>query len=768
MATSNLALCYEGIQRTYRNALVGHIRKVFVEKHPSDFAQKLKRPFQKEWDEMTASAFERRSTGELSAEIKDEFDLLGVNHFFNLFDAYYEDLCPEPAQPDEKQRKANKQALLQWLRTVKNLRDPLSHPSEVDFSYEDSFILLDCARRVLLRLNLADQAAQMRLLQERLVGRPLRVEKVKEPLEDRLPPRESIVVDFVGRKEELKLLWNWFEDPVSRRWILAGEGGKGKSALAYTFAAEVKFAAPEPYQLVTWMSAKQRRFREGKPVPIPSPDFHNMDSALSYILECYGWLEETDLPAEGKHDRVLELLNEFPALIVVDDVDSLEGKDEAVIEFFAFTVGKTKSKVLLTTRRQPFGLAASATHIGGLRDPDAEEFVRSRCRLIGIGPGVITPQHAKEIISITEASPLYMEDLLRFVAIVPPAEAIKEWKEKRGDAARKYALEREWELLSQEAKEVLLSACVSSQPVSFAELEVITGLQKDVVMSSIGELQRLFLVPKPRLIEGEQRFDININTRTLVLNAMKATDLYRRAEEAYKAGVKGIPRVARPKIASIVRQAVFLVKSGEQGQAEQLLCKALERFPNNPDLMGFLGWVYKAHEPPRIADARANFQRAAQLKCNDEGMYKHWARMEMDQYEWTKAGEAAEKGMGMLPESRLLTFLAGKARSMLGKELLSGFHKERAREELDKAKEHLEKALRTPEELDVGERRLNAEIYRALVLNSEALFDSESMAKYFAVWMAEHPEDPDAVSEWGRLSRKFNLGHDPRSSRSTD
>ena len=31
-----------------------------------------------------------RDTGELTTQLRDDFDLLSVNHFFNLFDAYYD------------------------------------------------------------------------------------------------------------------------------------------------------------------------------------------------------------------------------------------------------------------------------------------------------------------------------------------------------------------------------------------------------------------------------------------------------------------------------------------------------------------------------------------------------------------------------------------------------------------------------------------------------------------------------------------------------
>lgn len=276
-------------------------------------------------------------------------------------------------------------------------------------------------------------------------------------------------------------------------------------------------------------------------------------------------------------------------------------------------------------------------------------------------------------------------------------------------------------------------------------------------MDAVTELQRLFLIPKPQLIEGEHRYDLNINTRMLVLETFKGDDIFRRVESAYRAAIEGVPSRGRGEMSSIIRQAVFLVKTQQHDKAGELLTRALDKFPNNPQFMGFLGWVYKAYDPPRVTDAREKFKRAFQLKCKDEDMYKHWAKMELDEYEWGRAATAAENGLKLVPGSRLLKYLAGKARSRLGRELLSGLHTERAEEELGKAQGHLEQALKAPEDLDVGEWQLSGAIYRALVLNCESRGDSTRMKKYFSLWRSEHPGDDDVHSEWDRLSRKFHL-----------
>jgi len=150
---SNLSICYEGIQRHYRNSIVRHLRQSLIRDFPKDFKEKLKKPFKtEEWDSIVKNSDLSRSTGEISAEIKDDFDLLSVNHFFNIFEAHFDVLVPlDHTRVPHKTR--IRQTLLQWLKTVKTFRDPISHPSEEDLSYEDSFLVLDCARRTLQTLK---------------------------------------------------------------------------------------------------------------------------------------------------------------------------------------------------------------------------------------------------------------------------------------------------------------------------------------------------------------------------------------------------------------------------------------------------------------------------------------------------------------------------------------------------------------------------------------------------------------------------------------
>ncbi len=114
MTLSNFGICYEGIQRVYRNAIVRHLRTKLTAEFPSDFLEKLRKPFKEaEWKSIEQSAYAPRVSGQLDAPLNGEFDLLSVNHFFNLFDSFYEILTPIPANADKLGSINDKRKLLE-------------------------------------------------------------------------------------------------------------------------------------------------------------------------------------------------------------------------------------------------------------------------------------------------------------------------------------------------------------------------------------------------------------------------------------------------------------------------------------------------------------------------------------------------------------------------------------------------------------------------------------------------------------------------------
>lgn len=583
-----------------------------------------------------------------------------------------------------------------------------------------------------------------------------------------LPAPEAVATHFVGRRQELDVLRSWFNDPQSRLWLLAGDGGKGKSAIAYEFASAIRASAPPDLAGVLWVSAKRRRFVDGAVQPIVHPDFSDLATLLDAIALAYGYTDYLQLPVQEKRQKVKELLDILPVLLVADDIDSLEGTGDDAFMFLIAEAINTHSKILLTSRDVKFGLNTLTTQVTGFTREDGEAFISSRIRLFRLDPNVFPPRIVRDILDITDGSPLYIEDLLRLCAVLPLQEALDRWREQRGAAAREYALKREFDRLPDAGKKVVIAACLFDGPVSFVELQRVTGLPEAEMEAGIEALQKLFLVSRPRLIEGVQRYDVNVNTRTLVRDTQKREhpEMFRQLSEAYRQVRQGALGNAGDwwggaEIGSAIRQASALQSLGRIDEAEQTIRAALVQYPDHASLIAQLGLLALGRPQANPTDARAHFQRAAQLNCHREAMYVAWAELEEREYEWQAALNAAGVGIERVGRTPALLFHAGYARSRLGQRLLRELHNDRAERELVQAKNDLRQALRETEDLTTADmRRLNPRILRELVLTAEALCRINrsyvSAARDWAKrWRDDYPEGRQVQEIAARILTRY-------------
>ncbi len=732
------SICYEAL-RVFRNTMVDYVRVRLGEVFPHDHIAKLRKPFATEWDGLKEKAVAARKSGGTETIVIDDYDLLDVGHLFNIFDVYFDKIFSVAALEGRNYPKPVKAKLLGNLKAIKDLRDPLSHPVTEEVSYEEAIGVMIDARQVLLSLGLEESAKRVASLMSSL-PRPESAFADETPQIEslvNLPTEDSIYFDFVGRRELRDQLVEWFAQKNNKRCLLAGDGGKGKSAVAYKFARDLA-EKDEHYKLIAWLSAKKRKFEDGQTVPVDAPDFVDLESAIDRLLIHYGQLpSEVSESVEGKKIKLFQLLNEFPAFLVIDDIDTVLS-DEEVVGFFTFEVPNTQSTVLLTSRRAIPGIKSFA--LKGFELLEAKNFIESRIELYDLDPTCCPPELAKQILEATDGSPLYMDDLMRLGRILPLANALGVWKEKKGDEARKYALQRELEKLSSDARRVLIAASINEEPVSFAELVAVLSFSEERVFDALAELQTLFLVPKPRLVEGEQRFALNANTRKLVQLVEGSSDLYQRIKVASKALAGEVPEVGRGVVSTLLRQAYLLTNSGKLPDAESLLLSALVKYPHTPDLEGFLGFVYKRWD--RYTDATKHFEEAHKLKSKNRETYRHWVKMEMALHEWTRAIAVADKALKLIPDFYEMKALRAECKVRSGTDLNRRLQKEKAFKLWDECAAELKVSFKDPDKLAQGEREISAAMYKTLIICLDCLGNHKDLKEWHTRWQKEHPDDP--------------------------
>ena len=471
----------------------------------------------------------------------------------------------------------------------------------------------------------------------------------------------------------------------------------------------------------------------------------------------------------------MEYLTILPALVILDDVDPLEDTGIEAMNFFLLKAAATPTKVLLTSRRiAHFGMEPMTTQVEGFAvgSSDGLDFVRTRLAMFSLEPQQFPTGMANRILEACDGSPLFIQDLLRFCKVGEmPAAAIDKWVLDGGEEARRYALGREFEKLSDAARKVLLACSLYPGPASLPEIRAFADVSEANCQEAIAELQNLFLVPRPRLIEDLPRFALNANTRRLVIDVLGDSDLATRIVNSIDAlmGNVAASRDQRRRIGQYIQLAVSQGKLGQHKAAGTTMLQALEVYPENPDLHGQLGRIYKLWEPaPRITDARIRFSRAAELKSSKEEMYWHWANMESNESEWTSSA-AAEKGLEAVIESPSLSSIAGYACSRLARDLHQQAQYSRADQEARRAEAHLKNALVEIDDVEQGNFKFQSRAHRAMAINYDLLIEinrslrergaevhfTRLLANCLNRWNGEHPGDMAAVSEKERSIRRY-------------
>jgi tetratricopeptide (TPR) repeat protein len=302
--------------------------------------------------------------------------------------------------------------------------------------------------------------------------------------------------------------------------------------------------------------------------------------------------------------------------------------------------------------------------------------------------------------------------------------------------------EREVELLTADARRILLALALVDGPASITELAMTAGISEDATGDGLGELGRLFLVPQPRLFDDQERYTLNRNTRSLVVEVFGKTQAAKQIQAAigYLWG-QGVPLRNDRDVGSFCRQAVLLVREGRHADAEELLTTALAGdYPEDPRLLGQLAWVYRRWNPPRVADARQHYRRSAELGNSSPDTFWHWAAMERDAGEFHEALRIAELGLQRYgADHGGLLLVAALARERQAADLSAAFLEDRGLGLLEVAEECLRRAVACSD-LRVRPQELS-KTYGSLVRVLRKLGRIEVIDSVLDEWAARLPED---------------------------
>jgi hypothetical protein len=225
-----------------------------------------------------------------------------------------------------------------------------------------------------------------------------------------------ICAKFVGRVDVLTKLWAWLNDEFQYAQLIAGEGGKGKTSVAYEFATQVAYQAPHGIQRIIWLTAKKEQFSgiENTWRAMPHTDFDNFRSMLAAVGRNLGYTDDELANATEPELRrmVRSEIGIQPTLFVLDDIDSLVPDDQRRALEFAQQAGSYDVRFLLTTRSNASYSSSIAVTLGGLAGQDYADLVAVLEERYSVN---LPKGGVHQLEAASGGSPLLTESMLRVV-----------------------------------------------------------------------------------------------------------------------------------------------------------------------------------------------------------------------------------------------------------------------------------------------------------------------------------------------------------------
>lgn len=456
------------------------------------------------------------------------------------------------------------------------------------------------------------------------------------PLFNNLPDRNLICSKFVGRDKIIEQLWHWLGDSLSYTKLLAGDGGKGKSSIAYEFSEEICKARPYTFEQVLWISGKRKQFIGHLNAFRDMPEIHFSD-LHSLLIALADRLGVPDIDIENTTEvhikkTLKSYLHELPSFLVIDDVDSLDLNEQKKVMETLIQISGGESRFLLTTRMNVSYSSDACITVPGLEDDEYSNLIAVYGERFGID---IPRNKYMKLHKVTDGSPLFTESLIRLIKLgLSIDDAIRQWKGESGDDARQAALKREIEQLSPESRRILYALSLMSE-ASATELRQVTSYTIDKFEQCVNELSSLFLLKSPPIIKSEQRYAVSDNTARIISQnaAPLLTDpkaIERRIKDLRNSTEQRKERDKSRAIGMAINQSIALLRDNRGDEALATIKSALKSSPNHKDLLFAKARCLMKLPIPSLEEARKTFRLAFDYGQTKNDFFNHWHSAELD------------------------------------------------------------------------------------------------------------------------------------------
>lgn len=549
---------------------------------------------------------------------------------------------------------------------------------------------------------------------------------IGEPIENNLPDRVFVCPKFVGRKENIGELWTWLDDDFSRVRLIAGEGGLGKTSLAYQFSEEVASRRIKPFIKIVWLTAKKKQFvaAQDEYRVAAHVDFEDATSLFKSIGISLGCNEDDfwGLDHKSAMQMALDSCGLISSFIVVDDIDSL-GKDDQLraLEFGMRTPPGTK--LLLTTRVNFSYSPDNVLKLDGLPEAEFKDYVvvlRERYKL-----AAITDAKIERLREVAGGSPLYTDSLIRLERRgISLDKAMMQWRGERGLEVRKAALSREIQQLSREAKRVLF-VISTLRNCSYTELSQVLSYTDQTLGDALQELSGLFLISAPSIAK-EARYTVEPNTGLLVLELAGTFGIDHAALVAAakrsRSDAIGMGLQKRSGIVGLaISEGIALLRNGDSKGALEVIVSASKKLSRpHPDLLLAAGRFNLRLSSPNYDEAKKAFEQSFALGQRKPLLFDLWFDAEFGRGAFDDALYVSGRAIEYEHDLQRWYERRAQVRMMLAQRAKSRFSNDAAIRELDLALADL-RASRKASSGDIQRSRLDQLIAQAESLRKQLL-----------------------------------------------
>jgi tetratricopeptide (TPR) repeat protein len=331
------------------------------------------------------------------------------------------------------------------------------------------------------------------------------------------PPTGSFVARYNREGGNLlELLRDELSPNNNQLVVLWGDGGVGKTTLAYE---TLRAMVGDFGQRIIWASPELRA----------SLTFGTL---LDEIATQLGHAEVRQLALAPKEERVLQLIAEAPALVVLDNFETVKRKEQKLC--LDFLADRARCPALITTRKRVTHKGTSNIAVEVMKPEEAREFLDNWVKREAGNPHVFDEIDRDHIIEAADHNPLVMQWVVAQIDRArDPDAVVRDLSRGKGDAAAR-VFGNTFKLLDEDARCALLALSLFTPSASREALAKVTGLDKSESFDeAVGQLSDYWLV---KLTGKGKRLSIQGLTRDLAqvrLAEHKQADEFHRCFVAY-------------------------------------------------------------------------------------------------------------------------------------------------------------------------------------------------------------------------------------------